>query len=41
MAYLTLCAYGIHRTGSTAGLAAIGHALVAVLAGVAIWLSSL
>ena len=32
-AYLALCAYGIARTGSTAGLAEIGNA--AVLAGVA------
>ena len=40
LAYLALCAYGIHQTGSTAGLADIGHALVAVLVGVVIWLSS-
>lgn len=32
-AYLALCAYGIARTGSTAGLADIGNA--AALAGVA------
>ncbi|CAN3132230.1 hypothetical protein ACNUDN_06059 [Mycobacterium sp. smrl_JER01] len=36
-----MCAYGIHQTGSTAGLADIGHALVAELAGIVIWRSSL
>lgn len=28
MAYLALCAYGIARTGSTAGLADIGNAAI-------------
>lgn len=40
LAYLALCAYGIQRTGSTAGLDTIGHALAAVLAAIVIWRSA-
>lgn len=40
LAYLVLCAYGIQRTGSTAGLDTIGHALAAVLAAIVIWRSA-
>lgn len=36
--YLGLCFYGIAKTGSTAGLAAIGAAALAAAVGALVWL---